>query len=363
MHLNHPSRTRLNYYQNVLPLFAFLVCSIAAIAQQPTLPNKYVLRERNATPEIRTVLASQRALIKQQNLAFNVGYTRVSARPLAEITGEKEINVAEANRIRQYVTSRTLSPAVLELIKVINCQAASKKYDARTQNRVSPVRDQQCGNCWTYSAVGAIESSYLKINGGAITSVDAAERTAQLCSGGGDCSGGFAYKVFDWMVAGGKKLATEAAYPDNGTNGSCPAGAPATNYAIEAWGVVHPSGDINKIASVADIKAAICKYGPVAASVEATNLFKNYTNGTFFEFASNYNSPTSNHAILLVGWDDDKQAWLMKNSWADTWGENGYMWIKYNSNNIGRRAAWVIAKKRPRIVVARDIKVAKVVHQ
>jgi hypothetical protein len=48
---------------------------------------------------------------------------------------------------------------------------------------------------------------------------------------------------------------------------------------------------------------------------------------------------------MIIGWDDTKQAWLMRNSWSTTWGDSGYAWIKYNSNNIGRRAAWVVAKK------------------
>jgi cathepsin L len=194
--------------------------------------------------------------------------------------------------------------------------------------------------------VGAYEGNYLKINGGAATSNDASERHAQICSGGGDCGGGFAYKVFEWMVSKNKNLANETSYPDNGTNGTCPTGAISTNYYAVAWGVVDPSGDIGKIAPVDKIKEAICKYGPIAASVNATALFQNYTNGTFFETASNYGSPSSNHAIVLVGWDDDKGAWLMKNSWGTGWGEDGYMWIKYNSNNIGRRAAWILAKKK-----------------
>lgn len=338
-----------NRFKSLYLIVFILAISTLTIAQvRPTLPNKYVLRERNVTPQVKTILANQRAIIAQRQLPFNVGVTNVTNKRLSEITGEKEVNAAEVTRVRKYITSRTLSPAVLELIKNLSlaCNTSSKKYDARNNNYVTPVKDQQCGNCWTYSAVGAYEGNYLKTNGGASNSIDPSERYAQICSGGGDCSGGFAYKIFDWMVSKNKNLANNASYPDNGTNGTCPAGTPATNFYAVAWGVVDPSGDINKIASVAKIKEAICKYGPIAASVNATSLFQNYTNGTFFETASNYNSPSSNHAIVLCGWDDDKGAWLMKNSWGTDWGEDGYMWIKYNTNNIGRRAAWVLAKKK-----------------
>ncbi|MBI5856858.1 MAG: hypothetical protein HZB42_04330 [Sphingobacteriales bacterium] len=330
----------------------------SAVMAQPTieLPRKYVLREANAPAAVKTTLATQRATIAQSKLKFNVGFTAVSHKTIAQITGEKEVPESENIRIKQYVLSRKLSPAAMDILKVklIACFASNKTYDARNQGYVTPVRDQQCGNCWAYSAVGAYEGSYKKVNG---SFIDASEQHAENCVDG-DCTGGFAYKVMEWMVGSNKNLSTEAAIPDAGVDQPCAGGTPATSYYATDWGVVHPSGDINKIAAVADIKEAMCKYGPIAVSVQVTALFQNYTNGVFNEFASNYASPSSNHAVLLVGWDDNKNAWLMKNSWGTDWGEDGYMWIDYGSNNIGRRAAWIIAKKAPIIVKPiKDIKV------
>lgn len=53
------------------------------------------------------------------------------------------------------------------------------------------------------------------------------------------------------------------------------------------------------------------------------------------------------HLMLLIGWDDAKGAWLLKNSWGKGWGNDGYCYIKYRSNFIcNRRLApcWVKPK-------------------
>jgi cathepsin L len=104
--------------------------------------------------------------------------------------------------------------------------------------------------------------------------------------------------------------------------------------------------DSKPIPSKQEIKAALCQYGPLSVAVDADENFVAYAGGVFQGFASQPEDTKAqvNHAINIIGWDDGKGAWLIRNSWGDDWGEKGYMWIDYNSNNIGFAAAWVLAK-------------------
>ncbi|MDY7008249.1 MAG: C1 family peptidase, partial [Cyanobacteriota bacterium] len=80
---------------------------------------------------------------------------------------------------------------------------------------------------------------------------------------------------------------------------------------------------------------------PVVSAVYMTDVFHAYKGGVYNENA--YGTP--NHAVTIIGWDDRKRAWLVKNSWGTDWGEDGYIWIAYNTNRIGYGAAWVDARK------------------
>ena len=43
-----------------------------------------------------------------------------------------------------------------------------------------------------------------------------------------------------------------------------------------------------------------------------------------------WEEPASGHAMLIVGYDDDKNAWLVRNSWGPGWGDGGHVWIDYD---------------------------------
>jgi len=43
------------------------------------------------------------------------------------------------------------------------------------------------------------------------------------------------------------------------------------------------------------------------------------------------NNKTGDHAVLVVGYNDEQECWYIKNSWGTEWGEDGYFRLKYGS--------------------------------
>ena len=59
------------------------------------------------------------------------------------------------------------------------------------------------------------------------------------------------------------------------------------------------------------------------------------------------------HALCCVGYDDDKKAFLVRNSWGTEWGLDGYCWISYDylTNTDLASDFWTLRKESPKPVV------------
>jgi C1A family cysteine protease len=105
---------------------------------------------------------------------------------------------------------------------------------------------------------------------------------------------------------------------------------------VKSWGYV--SGSSSRSPTVDQIKAAIYQYGPVAVTVTANMAMQGYSGGIF----NGCTSMGTNHMVVLVGWDDKTQSWILRNSWGADWGEDGYMRIRYNCSRVGEEASYVV---------------------
>jgi cathepsin L len=113
-------------------------------------------------------------------------------------------------------------------------------------------------------------------------------------------------------------------------------------YRAVAYGLVATSPGVP---STEALKEALLRHGPLVVGVYTSQSFKDYRGGLYAsrDRPGPGEQPT-NHAVLLIGWNDKLGAWRIKNSWDVRWGSGGYMWIKYGSNNVGSMAMWVRAQ-------------------
>ena len=86
------------------------------------------------------------------------------------------------------------------------------------------------------------------------------------------------------------------------------------------------------------IKQLIKEYGGVGMSYYDDNQYYDYSTNSYYSTMSG----NTNHAISVVGWDDDKVtnssnkgAWLVRNSWgSDEYSHFGYFWMSYDEPSI-----------------------------
>ena len=377
----------------VAPFKRQLQVSLSAkeIAAAAARAKAYAAREASASPAVKNTLAKLRAEIQKKKQSFQVGATEVSGKPLADITGLEgtptKPDSAEQRRKRERNNKPNLYRQTLVARASLPPNAPAAKDNRSDPNDVPPssasglivtpddvkgnagatfpssaipsatnpqfswrdkmsaVRNQHsCGSCWAFAATGAFEASEVLQNS---QSLDLSEQQLVDCvptsSSGNNCHGNWPQNVFIWLS--GNSYVDEKASPYKGSVASCTEKGGASNLRVASWDMLDSSGSVP---NTEDLKQAIVTHGPVAAAVYVTDAFQDYAGGVFDEGAAGH----INHAIVIVGWDDARGAWHVRNSWGPNWGEDGYIWIKYGSNSIGAWASWVDAMKVKKPVAA-----------
>jgi len=232
------------------------------------------------------------------------------------------------------------------------------RWDWRTQGKVTTVKNQgACGSCYAFAAIGNIESRLLIDGAG---SYDFSENNAKECNwyevtnteGGTSCAGGNYDLLADLFSKQGVVL--ESCDPYVASDVNCNTTCPYQKTLLE-WRII--SGDV--VPNPAVLKQYIYDYGPVYTAIYAGNgdawdwEFGNY-DGSYTLYYAGTEDP--NHAVLIVGWDDNLShaggtgGWIAKNSWGTNWGgtcgygsQRGYFTIAYGSASIGKYSSFMSA--------------------
>ena len=208
---------------------------------------------------------------------------------------------------------------------------------------IGAVRDQgSCGSCYAFGACAAAEGTYNWATGNFDNNcADFSESYIIWCLGrlpaySSDFfgCGGASYAYMELEALTVKGVGNESDFPYQESDpGSCTHWSDQTTV-FQSWHRV-PCNDIDAI------KTVIMTYGVVDAAVYVGSAFEGYAHGIYEDTNTTCDgSPcsytTTNHAIALVGWDDDPPeggggVWILRNSWGTSWGESGYMRIRYTS--------------------------------
>ncbi|XP_053159367.1 procathepsin L-like [Hemicordylus capensis] len=216
-----------------------------------------------------------------------------------------------------------------------------REVDWRVKGYVTPVKNQgHCGSCWAFSATGALEGLHFKKTG---KLVSLSEQNLIDCSrklGNHGCKGGYITRAFEY-VQDNKGINSELVYPYLGKDGSSCHFDPLQRAADCTSLVMVQEG------SEVALEQAVATVGPVSVAVDArSSEFHFYKSGIL---ASRSCSHWVNHAMLAVGYgtsqDNGKNMdyWILKNSWSEDWGEEGYMRLVKGADNhcgVARQATY-----------------------
>ncbi len=223
-------------------------------------------------------------------------------------------------------------------------------YDLRDYGFVTPVRNQgNGGNCWSFSASAALESAILKATG--ITYDLSEENMKNIASKYSEY--GWAMETnkggYDKMAAGyltswlGPVNETDDAYNPSSLLSSL------LNTSVHIQNIVFLTR--SNYTDNDAIKKAIMDYGAVSTSTYWSSAYIKNGKNHYYTGDSG-----ANHAVAIVGWDDNYNAsnfkkdnvtppgngaWIIKNSWGTSGGDKGFYYVSYYDTKFAQPGKYV----------------------
>ncbi len=253
------------------------------------------------------------------------------------------------------------------------------------QDWMTSVKDQsQCGSCWAFSAVGATEGAFNVQKNKSDFGLDLSE---ELLNGGsaGSCCGGWHYKALGIIKSPG--IPDEACLPYDVsyyTTGKCDCfGNPPCNAmcsglptecshrlesdecadfasrrtTIKDYHSVGPDIDAMKTKLIEDGPLSVCyahqgtfngdvyecPYGWCRGATSDPNpaISCSSSGDPVCPSGTTCKAITTNHCVVIAGFDDSTNSWLIKNSWGSGYNGDGYFNMRYGNCHIESQAYWV----------------------
>mmetsp|Transcript_30996 Transcript_30996/g.68069 ORF Transcript_30996/g.68069 Transcript_30996/m.68069 type:complete len:635 (-) Transcript_30996:146-2050(-) len=236
------------------------------------------------------------------------------------------------------------------------CNKDGVNYCTASMNQHIP---QYCGSCWAHGTTSALQDRIKIARKGKGPDVMLSVQHILNCGNAGSCHGGTLGGTYSWIhglskKGGGLSYVTSQPYmacSSESHEGFCGAGdwsCTAENTAATCDGdkcvglTRYPNAtiaDYGTISGASAMQKEIFNRGPIACTIDASKI-ENYQTGFVGGF-----SLMTDHVISVVGWGTDAKEgyyWIVRNSWGEYWGENGYVYVKKGGLALERSCAWAV---------------------
>ncbi len=192
--------------------------------------------------------------------------------------------------------------------------------DVNGADWTTPIRDQSsCGSCVAFGTVAVLEAMLKLHHEDASRQPDLSEAHLFFCGCGNCCDRGW-WPSYALNYAKDNGVPDEACFPYHGRNMPC--SDSCDDWQSRATKVVN----WQEVLDVGARKEWLATKGPMVGCMAVYRDFFNYTGGVYRHTSGDL---AGYHAIGVVGYSEDEQCWICKNSWGPNWGAAGWFKIGY----------------------------------
>ncbi len=152
-------------------------------------------------------------------------------------------------------------------------------------------------------------------------------------SKGSNCNGTNFEPAMDAMISGGCASVNSVPYTNMG---SCSGSAKgdANNKLANYRKIAYKDTNTGKKdgMTLANFQGYLSAGRPIAIGAQLGDRFMTWNSAAVINYDT-YNNPGMQHAyhaMVLVGYDNSKRAFRVRNSWGSSWGDNGSIWVDYD---------------------------------
>merc|ERR1711872_449644 len=264
--------------------------------------------------------------MEEHNSAYEAGYETytVAENEFNDLTNDEFVRMLNGLQPSQSRSNQIFVP-----LKTNN----PPMVDWRQHGFVTPVKNQkQCGSCWAFSATGSLEGATFNKTKKLVSLSEQNLVDCSMKEGNHGCMGGLMDFAFKYIQEN-KGIDTEESYPYTAKTGkTCLFNSSTIGATVTGWKDIKSGSEM-------DLESAVAQVGPISVGIDAGHPgFQMYKQGVYYSLLCS--NKRLDHGVLAVGYGEQEfqgmkqKYWLVKNSWGETWGDQGYIKMAKDLGNM-----------------------------